>query len=476
MEGLHATTISPFEEISDSRWAAKPGFMLEACPTMDAAVTALLAVLGGLACIVVAGLLIWLAWPLRYPLATESDYTHRRSPWWQIYYGHKYLRPVRRAEKGSGLEEHFADQDFTFLLKPLSGSRKIRIVATGDLMFRRDLLGAGGAKLWDDVGEVIFCADLSIANMEFAVNERNVIEKILQFSIAPALADPLMGDSRFGRFDVMSLANNHINDSLSEGIVSTINYLDTIGMNYVGASLTPRDQEEVRIVERSGIKIAVLGYTFSTNGILLEDGFEHGTNVIRFNALDEADYDPSLIHRHIARARELGAELIVSCHHWGIDLEHYPPARLARRARALLEAGIDVIVGHHPHVVGPSERHTTRDGRDCLIFYSLGNFTGRGLFFPIQHLSQLVEITVESGFDDGGRRVVRPCHVALTPLYHAMQQTPEGVVNRVFPLQGALDSIAAKRPQSFLTRADIRRLPVLGRAYERFRLRGVEYR
>lgn len=386
--------------------------------------------------VVTIGLTVYLLFPLPFPFATESDYTYHRSPWWQLYYSHKYLRPKRRAEKNSGLEAAFRGMDFHFDTAHLKDTRTFTLCATGDLMCRKDLVGPGGASLFEDVGEDIFSADLTLGNLEFAVNPHVYYHKLLRFSVPPHYATPLLRAENRGRFDAVSLANNHINDSFHQGIVETCNFLDAVGIAHTGANRTASEQDRILMLERAGVKIAILSYTFSTNGLPLEQDRTFGTNVIRFNALKETDYDPSLILRHIALAKNQGADYIISCHHWGIDLELYPPLRMVKRARALLDAGVDLIVGHHPHVLGPVERYRTTDGRDALIFYSLGNFTAKGLPFPIQRLGAIAKVALTVGTDAAGQRVVTPEGVEIIPTLFNMKKVdgvPRGFVRKVKP-------------------------------------------
>jgi hypothetical protein len=353
--------------------------------------------------------------PLSYPSSTESDYSFHQTPWWQIYYSHKYLRPKKRAFKGSDLEVYFRNLRFHFEPPKLEDAKEITIGAVGDLMCRKDLAGPGSELLFDEIGEALFSTDLSIGNLEFAVNPNVYFHKLLRFSVPRHYATPLLDHERFGKFDVVSLANNHINDSFHEGISETCNFLDSVGIEHTGANRTPSEQDEILILERSGAKIAILSYTFSTNGIPLEAAKAFGTNVIRFNALNDAEFDPSLILKHIELAKRAGADYIISCHHWGIDLELYPPPRIVNRAHLLLDAGIDLIIGHHPHVLGPIDHYQTQDGRDGLIFYSLGNITSKGLIFPIQRLAALANVSLLTGLDGDGKRVVAPLRVEMTP-------------------------------------------------------------
>ncbi len=427
--------------------------------------------------LVVLGLVVYFAIPFRRPYPSESDYSHHRSPWWQLNYSHKYLHPRLRAEKGSGLEEHFRRQSLVFDDEPLRGSRTFDLTAVGDLMCRPDLLGPGGEHLYDEVGPEVFDADLRTGNLELAINEDRFILKTIRYSVPPSWTEPLLGDDRFGRFDFVSLGNNHINDSLAPGIRRTCDHLDSIGLLHAGANRSAEEQDRITLFEVAGVKLALLAYSFSSNGIPLDPEAPWGLNLVRFNALSEADYDDSLIRRHIALAKEAGADYIVCHNHWGNDHELYPPARLVERAHRLMDAGVDLILGHHSHLVGPVERYRSSDGRDCLCFYSLGSLTTFALLFPLNRLSQIARIRLEAGEDSEGRTVVRPRKVILTPVYHSIAQREGRPDNRLIPVYPAAEAIGAGRTPPHYTRSDARVIPRLARIYrEHLTFEGVEYR
>lgn len=387
---------------------------------------------------------LYLAIPFRRPFATESDYSHHRSPWWEINYGHKYLWPRTLAERGSGLEAYFASRRFEPAAAELADAREISLRAVGDLMVRPELLGEAGAGLWDEVGEVVFGGDLAMGNLEFSLNEDWFILKTIRYAVPATWAAPLLGDARFGRFDYVSLGNNHINDSLSAGIRRTCEHLDELGVLHSGANRSPEEQDAFPIVKVSGVKIALLAYTFSTNGVPLDAASTpHGVNVVRFNAFRDVDYDDSLIRRHAALARERGADFVVSTHHWCCDHEVYPPARVVPRAHALFEAGVDLIIGHHPHIIGPVDVHEARDGRRCLAYWSLGSLTTYALPFAHQRLSLIAETVLEAGRGPDGRTVVRPKRVVLTPAFHSTRKVGGALRHRVLAIGAGLARLRA---------------------------------
>ncbi|HON10136.1 MAG TPA: CapA family protein [Chitinispirillaceae bacterium] len=421
--------------------------------------------------------LLYVYSPCKRPFLTESTVSLRKTLFFRLYYASKYLSPVKKPFRGTELE-----QIFTRDMSPDPGRTALRnfqpvvIKAVGDLMCRKDLTGEGGKGLWDQIGADVFSGDLRIANMEFAVNPDCVIENRLRFSVPEFYALPLLGDSRFGKFDIVSLANNHINDSLSGGIISTCDFLDKMEIAYSGACRTPDERDLFPVFKRGGINIAVLSYTYSTNGIALESHFQHGVNRVNFNALHESDYDPAVIYCHVELARSRGADFIIACNHWGIEFEYYPPERIVRRGRELLDSGIDLIIGTHPQIINLSERYRTKDGREGVIIYSLGSLTSAGLRSPVQRMSHLAEITLETGYGTQGEKVVRTGGVRFTPVFHSMRRKGRIIAHKLLPVIKTVENLENGTSVCELSRSEIRILHKLYREHRNhFRQNGFEY-
>lgn len=249
-----------------------------------------------------------------------------------------------------------------------------------------------------------------------------------------------------------------MNDSLSDGVITTCRHLDSLGIFHAGASRTADEQDNFPILTRNGIKVALLSYSFTLNGTSLEEGSEYGVNLVRFNALKDDDYDPSLIHRHISMARERGADLIVCSNHWGIDFECFPPPRLVKRAHDLIEAGVDIIVGHHPHVINPSEIYEASDGRKGLILYSLGNIASFSLPRAIMKMGMVADITVEAGIDNNGARKVLVTACTLMPTYLSTRTESAGKEYRILPLFKEAERIRQARQSPHLSKRDEARI------------------
>ncbi len=370
-------------------------------------------VYGALALLAALGVYVFSRW--RRPWPTESDLSHRLFFYFKYYYSTKYLNHVRHPEKGSGLKEHFHPTTPPVYESELSSCEHFTIGAVGDLMMRRDLEGDNSPHLWDAVAEHLFSTDLTMGNLEFTVNPNKNYYQIIRYSIQEHHAMPVLPETKFGKFDYLALANNHLNDSGHEGICSTQEFVDRLGYLNSGISTTPDKVDDFPIVEVKGVKIALLSYSFTNNGIPFDEEKEFGLNLVRFNALRDEDYDPSIIKRHVKLAKERGADLIVANNHWGIEFEFYPSSRLVRRAHDLMESGVDIIVGHHPHILNPAEWYKAKDGRNCLCLYSLGNITSFALKRPIMNLSEIAKIHLETGLNEAGEREVRLLKTELTP-------------------------------------------------------------
>jgi len=163
--------------------------------------------------------------------------------------------------------------------------------------------------------------------------------------------------------DIVSTANNHTLDKGIKGIQSEAAYLQSIGLPYVGSFVDDKDQQNLRIINKNGIKICFLSYTYGTNGIPLPKGKDFLVNLI----------DREKMKGEIHRARN-AADIVVMSIHWGIEYQRIPTNNQKDLARFLANEGVDIIFGSHPHVLQPMEWLNTTDGRKTFVVYSLGNF------------------------------------------------------------------------------------------------------
>lgn len=207
----------------------------------------------------------------------------------------------------------------------------------------------------------IASADICIANMEVPLAGAPY-SGYPQFSCPDAMMSQLFDAG----VDVFLTSNNHTCDKGSKGIRRTIQVMDSLGIPHVGTYLDSADfqQRNPLIVEKNGFRIAVLNYTYGTNGIPTPYPFI-------VNRLDSAE-----IARDIARARELKADYIVVMPHWGIEYERKQNKKQEIFAKYMYECGADMVIGGHPHVVQPItlENRNEYGVAQRITAYSLGNF------------------------------------------------------------------------------------------------------
>jgi poly-gamma-glutamate synthesis protein (capsule biosynthesis protein) len=207
----------------------------------------------------------------------------------------------------------------------------------------------------------IASADICIANMEVPLAGAPY-SGYPQFSCPDAMMSQLFDAG----VDVFLTSNNHSCDKGAKGIRRTIHVMDSLGIPHVGTYLDSADfnQRNPLIVEKNGFRIAVLNYTYGTNGI-------PAPNPFIVNLLDSA-----AIARDVARARELKADYIVVMPHWGIEYERKQNKVQSGYARYMYECGADMVIGGHPHVVQPItlENRNEHGVAQRITAYSLGNF------------------------------------------------------------------------------------------------------
>jgi poly-gamma-glutamate capsule biosynthesis protein CapA/YwtB (metallophosphatase superfamily) len=210
------------------------------------------------------------------------------------------------------------------------------------------------------IREEISEADIAVANFEVTLAGA-------PYSGYPAFSSPseLAAACRNAGIDVMVTANNHAADKGKRGIISTINRLDSLGIPHTGTFLDQarRDSLFPMLISKNGIRLALLNYTYGTNGITVPPP-------VIVNTLDR-----NLIAGDIRKAKSMNPDAIIVFVHWGTEYDTIPSSSQTSMAGYLFEQGADLIIGSHPHVI-QKMIWTKCDscGRDRIVVYSLGNF------------------------------------------------------------------------------------------------------
>jgi len=241
----------------------------------------------------------------------------------------------------------------------------LSLVAVGDILMHQDVKRAaemdpaGLPALWADLVPLFQGADLAFGNLETPVAPLTGQPGVpFQFNGPETLPAAL----RASGFTVLSTANNHAFDQGASGVSETLNRLRAEHLVAIGSGEDRPRAEALQIVERRGLRVAFLGFTDIFNIDLNRRATEPWVRPL--------DLEPALDAVCEARGR---ADLVVVSIHWGNEYQHLPTKRQRDIARSLVDAGCDVLLGHHPHVLQPLELLES-NGRKALVAYSLGNF------------------------------------------------------------------------------------------------------
>lgn len=355
--------------------------------------------------------------------------------WW----GYKYLcGPVEEEEPGSGLEAYFRGQDLDFAPRDgFAEASGMTLCVGGDILAHAGLNPGTTASLWDDVRGFYFSGDLAYANLESpvapSIPPTYLPKSILEqggMNNTPGMFDRVVEGGE--GIDFFSTANNHCLDQGEAGLRETLDFLDARGYPHVGTARSADERDAVVMVERGGVKLAFISYTFSVNWAGLLEGREYLANYVRLN---KPDTDISAIAGQVDAARAAGADAVVALLHWGLEFEAFPVRDMVETGHRLMELGIDVIVGNHPHNVQPMERYAYVDGRGArregLIIYALGDLLSIHRTLPNSRLGCLARIRISKG-KAGDAESVRVSSLEVLPVYlYARMEHGECVDYRV---------------------------------------------
>lgn len=248
---------------------------------------------------------------------------------------------------------------------------KIRISAAGDIMFHQTQLTSGydeATKTYDfkpvfeDVKPILSEANLAIANLETTLGGP---EK--GYSGYPLFNSPdeVIDALKYAGIDIVATANNHSLDTGSDGLKRTVQKLNENGIDTVG-TYAEKPDSRILLKDIEGIKIAILAYTESTNGLGSNYPADQLNNMLNLMTKEN-------ILRDIEEAKHLEADFIIAFMHWGTEYMEEPNEKQVEYAKTMAEAGVDLILGSHPHVIQKAEIIET-GASETFVIYSMGNF------------------------------------------------------------------------------------------------------
>jgi poly-gamma-glutamate synthesis protein (capsule biosynthesis protein) len=231
----------------------------------------------------------------------------------------------------------------------------------------------GWAALFSDVADVFHGADFGFVNLETPVApEHSRGSKAFMFDAPVALPEALKASG----INIISFANNHVMDQGWAGFAESREHLKEAGLLFAGTSDNVATAWQPVITESNGIKVGWLGMTRWLNSNRNPDKDDQ-PHVNFFPYPGESGGAPGADETQVLAAVKAAlaqCDLLVISIHWGIEYATAPRPEDVDIAHKMLDAGASVIVGAHPHVLQPIENYRTQDGRDTVIFYSLGNF------------------------------------------------------------------------------------------------------
>ncbi|MBL0209862.1 MAG: CapA family protein [Holophagaceae bacterium] len=297
-----------------------------------------------------------------------------------------------------------------------------QLVAVGDIMMHTDVkkaamqspdqAEAGFPSLWADVLPILKGADIAFGNLETPVAPRTGKPGVpFQFNAPEGLPRAL----RTSGFTVLSTANNHAFDQGTSGITETLDRLKEAGLVAVGTGETQAKAEQPVIIEKNGIRFAFLAFTDLFNIDLNRKATEPWVRPL--------DLEPAKAAIRAVRSR---SDAVVVSLHWGNEYQHEPTQRQREIARGLVEAGADLIIASHPHVLQPIEP-LEAGGRTAIVAFSLGNFIAnqdrfyRADLFPVSggdnRDSAALRVVFTKELDLSGHEQVKLRNVSYEPLW-----------------------------------------------------------
>ncbi|MEG1556343.1 MAG: CapA family protein [Bacteroidales bacterium] len=202
-------------------------------------------------------------------------------------------------------------------------------------------------------------ADFAIANLEVPLAGK-------PYSGYPNFSSPdeLLDGLQNAGFDIILTANNHVVDRGKQGLERTLHQLKSRSLYFAGSYLNQKQRDTLYpvMIRKHGIKIALLNYTYGTNGIVVTE-----PNVVNY-------IDSAQIEQDIRKADSLGADFKIMTVHWGTEYQLHSNKKQQGLAQYFADLGVDAIIGGHPHVVQEYSVIYNKAGKPIPVYYSIGNY------------------------------------------------------------------------------------------------------
>lgn len=294
----------------------------------------------------------------------------------------------------TGDEQFFASQN---LPSPEDSIITINFSCVGDLMCHSPQFQYAAVAedsfdfepVFREVKKYFASSDVVFGNFETVLGGKEKQYSGFPFFNSP---DDYLTSLKHVGFDYLNTANNHSLDQKEAGLIRTIDEMINHGINYFGTYTTQMDRDSIRIFQKGDFRIAFLGYSYGTNGLPVPKNKDYLINLIK----------PELIIKDIQSAKNLNPDLIIVYYHFGEEYQKEPNTYQEEIAKLAKDAGADIIIASHPHVLQPIELFTKPNSKldTGFIAYSLGNFISNQQW-RYSDAGVILNFTMEKNKNDG---------------------------------------------------------------------------
>ncbi len=337
-----------------------------------------------------------------------------------------------QADNGSASAQGTISSQLATIFDGEQQSQSITLMMVGDMLIHTSVWTSGqrsdGTYNFDHffthMADEFSGADISIVNQETILGgTEHGLEDFPYFNSPQELGDAEVAAG----VDVALSATNHALDHGFEGIQWDLAYWREKHPEILVPGIADSQElaDTIQIIERSGIKVALLNYTQHTNSIPLPDG---ATYCVKKLHLSDLAGD-------VQRAREAGADFVIAFPHWGTEYVYTPDEDQIAYAHKFVDAGVDAIIGTHPHVIENVEVWDGADGKRVPIFWSLGNYVSGQIEKP-RMLGGMAKLTLQ--------KTGSTCKVTEYSMTPTVTHRAQGTAMGVYKLSDYTEDLASQ--------------------------------
>ncbi len=399
-----------------------------------------------------------------------------------LFFAYKYyFRPTLESDEKEAVEDFFEQNPPVFKEKGTI-TNEVTLTAAGDLMPYEWIQKRFCPHLWDDIADDFFSSDLTFANLETPLDisrpaslvpevmlsdmDFNADEEMFYLFQNKETYDKRQGANDRG-FDILSTANNHSLDMGEAGVHKTIEYLENKNIAFTGTARSEKERQNFPILDKNGIKIAFIAYTFSMNQ---HTNPEDKPLLVNHLEVNQPEVDLLKIKNDVTLAKERGAEFVILSLHFSNAYQAYPNAHIVKNAqRIFTECGVDVILGGHAHNIQPMARVDftcpfSQKQKAGLVIFAFSDFIAYDIFNGC-HLSVYLKLKISKNTEGG----VFLSNVEAVPVYACgVYRNKNNRDLRLLDAKKWLTKIENEGQLDFMTDWNVRELKSLMRFYNNY--------